>query len=190
MKKVVLILAAAAVFVACSNSKKSAVEVESLAPVEGTLPIAVVNVDSILKQYTLAVEANENLLKKQEDARLKINTKARQLQNEMVDFQRKLENNAFLSRERAEQEGRRLQQKESDLQELDQKLTQDLLVEQQDLSMQLRDSIDAAIKVLNADGKYQMIVSTSSLNDNVLYVQPENDITGAIIEYLNANYKK
>ena len=68
------------------------------------VPIAFVNIDSVLEQYTFAQEATDKLMTKQEDARLKLNTKARTLQNEMADFQRKLENNAFLSRERAEQE--------------------------------------------------------------------------------------
>ena len=106
----------------------------------------------------------------------------------MVDFQRKLENNAFLSRERAEQEGRRLQQKEADLQALDQKLTQDILEEQQRSNLRLRDSIDRAIEVLNSDGKYQLILSTSSLNDNVLFVSSALDITSQVVEYLNDNY--
>ena len=131
---------------------------------------------------------SEQLTKKQEDARLTVNEKARKLQNEMVDFQRKLENNAFLSRERAEQEGRRLQQKEADLQALDQKLTQDILEEQQRSNLRLRDSIDRAIEVLNSDGKYQLILSTSSLNDNVLFVSSALDITSQVVEYLNDNY--
>ena len=68
----------------------------------GRLPIAYVNIDSLLLNYQFAMDANESLIKKQEDSRLNINSKARKLQNEMTEFQRKLENNAFLSRERAE----------------------------------------------------------------------------------------
>ena len=66
----------------------------------GKLPIAYINVDSLLSNYQFAKDANESLIKKQEDSRLNINTKARQLQVEMGEFQRKLEANAFLSRER------------------------------------------------------------------------------------------
>lgn len=189
MKKILLFASAALLLAACSKSNEGS-KTESITLAEGTVPVAVVNADSIFSQYTLAVELREKLTKKQEDARLNVNEKARKLQNEMVDFQRKLENNAFLSRERAEQEGRRLQQKEADLQALDQKLTQDILEEQQVYNARLRDSIDAAINVLNKDGKFQLILSTSSLNDNVLYLSPALDITPAIVEYLNANYKK
>ena len=82
----------------------------------GKLPIAYINVDSLLLHYQFAKEANESLIKKQEDSRLTVNTKARELQAEMADFQRKLTNNAFLSRDRAEQEQARLQKKQQDLQ--------------------------------------------------------------------------
>lgn len=188
MKKILMFASAALLLAACSKSNEKAAP-ERLEPVEGAIPVAVVNGDSIFSQYTLAVELREKLTKKQEDARLNVNEKARKLQNEMVDFQRKLENNAFLSRERAEQEGRRLQQKEADLQALDQKLTQDILEEQQAYNIRLRDSINAAIAALNKDGKFQLILATSSLNDNVLYMSPTLDITPDIVAYLNANYK-
>ena len=192
MKKLSLLFLSILTFVACSNQKTDTATAPEAAKLDGQslMPIAVVNVDSILSQYTFAKESNEKLIKKQEDSRVNINTKARQLQNEMVDFQRKLENNAFLSRERAEQESRRLQQKEADLQQLDRQLSQELVTEQQKLSTQLRDSINAAIKALNKDNKYHLVLSTNSLNDNILYSAPEYDITDDVIEYLNTNYSK
>ena len=192
MKKISLLFLSVLTFVACSNQKTDTATAPEAAKLDGQslMPIAVVNVDSILSQYTFAKESNEKLIKKQEDSRVNINTKARQLQNEMVDFQRKLENNAFLSRERAEQESRRLQQKEADLQQLDRQLSQELVTEQQKLSTQLRDSINAAIKALNKDNKYHLVLSTNSLNDNILYSAPEYDITDDVIEYLNTNYSK
>ena len=192
MKKLSLLIIVVLTFAACSNSKEDNTDAPTGAKLEGQslMPIAVINVDSILSQYTFAKESNERLIKKQEDSRVNINTKARQLQNEMVDFQRKLENNAFLSRERAEQESRRLQQKEADLQQLDRQLSQELVVEQQKLSTQLRDSINAAIKTLNKDNKYHLVLSTNSMNDNILFTAPEYDITNEVLTYLNTNYKK
>ena len=104
---VVLVAAVAALFVIVySGDTKEAPTVTTES--SEVLPVAYLNLDSLLANYTFAQEANETLLKKQEDARLKLNTKARTLQNEMADFQRKLENNAFLSRERAEREQQRL----------------------------------------------------------------------------------
>ena len=82
------------------------------------LPIAVVNTDSILAHYTLAVEANDKLQSKYEESMVKMDGKAKAFQKEyetfqkdVMDFQRKVEANAFLSRERAESEQRKLQKK-------------------------------------------------------------------------------
>ena len=154
------------------------------------LPIAVLNYDSLLANYEFAKVSNEELLTKQENARVEISEKVRQLQNEMVDFQRKIENNAFMSRERAEQEQRRLMKKESDIQELDQRLTQELMVQQQQLTGQLRDSIESVIKEINKDGRYHLILTTNALNDNVLYCAPQYDITEEVLVILNKRYNK
>lgn len=150
----------------------------------GKLPIAYINVDSLLLNYQFAKDANESLTKKQEDSRLTINTRARQLQGEMAEFQKKLENNAFLSRERAEQEQLRLQKKQQELQELDRKLSQQLLQVQQKMSEELRDTINKFMKDYNRDNKYEMIISNTS-NDNVLYAAKCYDITEEVTKLLN-----
>ena len=128
-------------------------------------------------------------MKKQEDARLKMNTKLRTFQNEVADFQRKLENNAFLSRERAEKEQQRLAKKEQELQELEAKLTQDIMLENQKLNMQLVDSLETFLKIFNADGRYHVILSNNA-KDNVLMSSEQYDITSEIINGMNARYKK
>lgn len=150
----------------------------------GKLPIAYINIDSLLLNYQFAKDANESLIKKQEDSRLTINTKARQLQTEMGEFQRKLENNAFLSRERAEQEQVRLQKKQQELQELDGKLSQQLMQVQQKMSEELRDTINKFMKEYNKDKKYEMIISNTS-SDNVLYAAEGYDITAEVTKMLN-----
>ncbi len=155
----------------------------------GRLEVAYINVDSLLLKYTFSKDANEELIKKQEDSRLTLNVKARSLQNEMQEFQRKLENNAFLSRERAEQEHNRLLKKQQDLQELEQKLTEELLVQQQKMSDQLRDTINVFLKEFNKDGRYQLIISNTA-NDNIMYAQEGYDITDKVVEALNERCKK
>ncbi|HLP04041.1 MAG TPA: OmpH family outer membrane protein [Paludibacter sp.] len=156
---------------------------------QGKLPIAYINVDSLLLNYQFAKEANESLIKKQEDSRLTINMNARQLQSEMAEFQRKLENNAFLSRDRAEQEQLRLQKKQQELQELDGRLSKQLLQVQQKMNEQLRDTINAFMKDFNKNHKYEMIISNTS-NDNVLYASKGYDITEEVTKLLNERCAK
>ena len=151
------------------------------------MPIAYINVGSLLLNYQFAKDANESLIKRQEDSRLNINTKARQLQNEMAEFQRKLENNAFLSRDRAEQEQNRLMKRQQELQELDGQLSQQLMQTQQKMSEELRDTINSFLKEFNKDGKYQLILSNTS-SDNVLYATPGYDITNEVTKLLNERF--
>lgn len=153
------------------------------------MPVAYLNTDSLLVNYHFAQDANEKLMKKQEDARLKMNTKLRTFQNEVADFQRKLQNNAFLSRERAEREQQRLAQKEQELQELEAKLTEDILLENQKLNMQLADTLNKFLNEYNADGRYHMILSNNA-KDNVLHADSVYDITNEVINALNARYTK
>lgn len=164
------------------------------------MPIAVINTDSILKHYTLAEEASEKLMNRYEESTVKLDTKAKSLQKEVetfqrdvMDFQRKVEANAFLSRERAESEQAKLQNKEQqlmakqqDLENLRQKLSSDFMEEQAALTQQLQDSVQAYLREYNADGRYHLV-----LNDAVLMNKVAGyDITDEVIEALNARYKK
>lgn len=155
---------------------------------ENRMPVAYLNVDSFLTHYTFAQEAQEKLMSKQEDARLKLNQNLRTLQNEMADFQKKYENNAFLSAERAQSEYQRLQKKQQDLEDLENKLAQDIMMENQKLNIQLADSLQAFLKEFNADGRYQIILSNNA-KDNILMAADIYDITDEIVDGMNARRK-
>ena len=185
---VVLVAAVVALFVIVLTGEKTDVPAAVVETSE-VMPIAYLNVDSLLMTYTFALEANEKLLKKQEDARLKLNTKARTLQNEMADFQRKLENNAFLSRERAEKEQQRLLKKQQELQELEAKLTEEIMIENQKLNIQLADTVTNFLKEYNADGHFHIILSNTA-KDNVLMAAEQYDITKEVVDALNTRYGK
>ena len=156
---------------------------------EAKLPVAYVNLDSVLLQYEFAIDANDKLMSKQEDARLKLNTKMNTLQREAADFQRKLENNAFLSRERAESEQRRLLNKQQELQDLEAKLTNEILQQNQDLNLQLADTLQNYLEELNKTGKYQIIFANAG-KENILLSADGYDITKEVIDGLNARYIK
>lgn len=153
------------------------------------LPVAYVNIDSLLINYTFAKNANEALISKQEDSRATLNSRARSLQVEMDEFNRKLENNAFLSRERAEEAQRSILKKQQDLQQLEGNLSKQLLEQQEKMTNQLRDTIQAFFKEYNKDGKYELIISNTA-NDNVLFAKEIYDITSEVIEQLNTRVKK
>ena len=151
------------------------------------LPIAYVNVDTLLLKYQFAREANESLAKKQEEYRLTINTSARKLQTEMSEFQKKLENNEFLSRELAEKEQARLQKIQKELQDLDSKFNNQLKQEQINLSGELRNKIKTFLIEYNKDRKYEIIFSNTS-GDNILFAFSGYDITNIVLKALNESY--
>lgn len=153
------------------------------------LPVAYVNIDSLLLGYQFAQEANEALIRREESARLRVNTQARQLQNEVNEFQRKLENQAFLSRERAEREQTRLMQQQQSLQELEARLMQELFAEQQRVNEQLRDTITNFLAEFNEIRQFEIIFSNTG-HDNILYAHRSYDITREVIDELNRRFAR
>ena len=154
---------------------------------EGMMPVAYVNIDSLLMNYNYAVDLNEMIIKKQENARANIGQKVQALQKELDDFQRKIETNAFLTTQRAESEQNRLIKKRQDLEEEDNRVAAELYNEQQQISEQLRENIVEQLRVFNQSYGFQIILSNTS-GDNILIADNVYDITAAFLEHLNKSY--
>ncbi|MDR1707231.1 OmpH/Skp family outer membrane protein [Dysgonomonas sp.] len=176
-----------------TSNKKSGVE-ETASPLKFTegdsvlLPLAYVNVDSIYLNYNLAKDANEALMKKYNSSNAEITRRQRQLEAEITDFQKKVQNNAFLSQERGQQEQLRIQQLEADLHALAQRYQEEYAREQQKMNGQIADSVRLCLKEYNKTANYQIIFSNAGL-DNVLLAKDNYDITTKIITLLNTRYK-
>ena len=186
----VLAVAVVILYVMQFSGKKESGVTRNFAPAEDAtalLPIAYVNVDSLLLNYNYSKDLNEIILKKQENSRANITQKARSLESEMQEFQRKIENNAFLTRERAQQEQQRLMKKQEELQNLDNQLAQELMQEQQKLNEQLRDTIVSQLRAFNQDKGFQVVFS-NTVGDNILLAGDSYDITAELLEFLNKNY--
>jgi len=187
--KGMLAIAAVLMLAQCSGKKGDDQTVtptrQGIAPVG--LKVAYVDVDTLLTKYTYWNELNEMMMKKEENIRATLNQKARELQQEGAEFQRKVQNNAFVSEDRARQENARLQQKQQDLQELQNRLTNELQSENQKNSLQLRDSINHFLKEYNKTHGYSMIFSNTGF-DNLLYADKSYNITADIVKGLNARY--
>lgn len=173
-----------AMVASCNDSSKAA-DADQAA---GAIPaIVYVNTDSLLLNYDFAKQLNEQLMKKEEQSRTDFNEKARVFQQDATEFQRKVQNNGFLSMDRAKQEEQRLASKERELQELNSRLSSQLMVEQNNMNKQLRDTIVNYLKDLKMTMGYQMVLS-NTMGDNVLFADPSADITNKVIEGLNKRY--
>ena len=77
--------------------------------------------------------------------------------------------------------------KQQDLQDLQNRLTNELATENQKNSLQLRDSINSFLKEYNKEKGYSFIFSNTGF-DNLLYADQAYNITDEIVEGLNARY--
>lgn len=152
-------------------------------------PIAYVNMDSLLMEYEYAQHLNEELLRKEESSRADFNEQARVFQEDMQEFQRKVQNNAFLSLDRAQSEERRLRQKEQELQELNQQLSNELRRRQNEMNEELNDTITSFLKDYTKTHRYKLVLS-NTLGDNVLYANKALNITSKVIDALNKRYEE
>lgn len=186
----ILAVAIVILFILFFNLKKGTNEAPAL-KFEGTdtisLPIAYVNIDSVLTNYQYAKEASESLMKKSESSRASITQRQKQVANEYQEFQRKLQNNAFLTEERAKQESDRIQKLAADLDRMANRLDNELAMEQMKVNNQLADSVRTCIKEFNKTSNYEIIMSNSGL-DNILFAKPKYDITDQIIQMLNQRH--
>ena len=187
-KNIFCALAIAALMVSCNNASPKMDEkpVEAEAANTG-LKIAFVEVDSLMTQYTCAKDYSVTLEKKSNNARNTLTQKTNQLQAAVNNFQQKLNNNGFQSREQAASVQAAIERQQRDLQELQARLESELAKETQEFNVALRDSLNNFLDAYNADKHYDIILSKAG--DNILMASKKFDITQDIINGLNKRYK-
>jgi outer membrane protein len=151
------------------------------------MKIAYVEVDSIMSQYQFCKDYTLILQKKSNNARNTLNQKGKQLQAAAANFQQKVQNNGFTSREQAQSVQAAIQRQEQDLQELQNRLGSELDEQTNKFNAALRDSIRNFLKDYNKTKKYDLIISKAG--DNILYADTKHDITNDVVNGLNKRYK-
>ena len=191
MKKYMMMAAAAVIALAsCNNANPKMDEQPAAADntATGGLKIAYVEVDSIMTQYEFCKEFTLTLQKKSNNARNTLTQKGQQLQSAAQNFQQKLQNNGFTSREQAESQQAAIQRQQQSLQELQARLENELANETAQYNETLRDSLMNFLNAYNKDKKYDIILTEQG--DNILYAAKRFDITSDVINGLNKRYKK
>ena len=186
MKKYIFsALAVAAMMASCNNASPKMDDQPAAASSEG-LKIAYVEVDSLMTQYDFAKDYSVTLQKKSNNARNTLTQKGNALQAAMNNFQQKINNNGFQSREQAASVQNAIQRQQNDLQELQARLENELATETAKFNEALRDSLQNFLKDYNADKKFDLILSKAG--DNILLAS-RLDITQDVINGLNKRYK-
>jgi len=190
MKKYMFMAAAAIVALAsCNNASPKMDEQPATANdnATGGVKIAYVEVDSLMTQYEFCKEFTLILQKKSNNARNTLNQKGQALQSAMANFQQKLNNNGFTSREQAESQQAAIQRQQQSLQELQARLENELGKETAKYNEGLRDSLQHFLAAYNKDKKYDLILTKQG--DNILLANKRYDITNDVINGLNKHYK-
>ena len=191
MKKNLFLAAVAVLALASCNNANPKMDEQPAAAADNTqtsgLKIAYVEVDSLMTQYEFCKEFTLILQKKSNNARNTLNQKGQQLQSAAANFQQKLNNNGFTSREQAESQQAAIQRQQQSLQELQARLENELAQETQKYNEALRDSLMHFLSAYNKDKKYDLILTKQG--DNILYAHPRFDITKDVINGLNKRYK-
>lgn len=184
-------LATVALFTQCKGEASATSNTASSENVNNgtiTYKVAYVDMDSLLMNYDYWNDINEAMMKKQEDMTVTINQKIRDFENDYKDFQRKIDENVFFTRERVEQEKKRLYTKQKDVESLQAKLSQEYAAEAQKNDLEIRDAINSYIQEYNKAKGYNMIFSNAG-NSNFLYADKALNITKEVVAGLNAKYK-
>lgn len=152
--------------------------------------IVYVNTDSLLSEkFLLYKELSEKFMKTQEARITDLNIKAKALDQEAQEWQRKVQNNGFLTEQRALEARDKIIQKQQELQTLQQELNDKSVLEETEMSMQVFGEVTAFLKEYNKEKGYSIILATT-MPGSVLYAEPGFDITSEVLEGLNARYKK
>ena len=189
MKKYIFsALAIAAMMVSCNNAAPKMDEQPASSDTAASgMKIAIIEVDSLMTQYTFAKDYSVTLERKSNNARNTLTQKGNALQAAVNNFQQKLNNNGFQSREQAASVQNAIQRQQNDLQTLQARLENELASEAAKFNEALRDSLQNFLLVYNKDKKYDLILSKAG--DNILYAETKYDITQDVINGLNKRYK-
>ena len=189
MKKYIFsALAIAAMMVSCNNQSPKMDEQPAAGETSASgLKIAYVEVDSLMTQYDFAKDYSVTLQKKSNNARNTLTTKGNTLQAAVNNFQQKLNNNGFQSREQAASQQAAIERQQRDLQELQARLENELASETAKFNEALRDSLQNFLKDYNKDKQFDLILTKQG--DNILFADKKFDITQDIINGLNKRYK-
>ena len=187
-KNILCALAIAAMMVSCNNASSKMDEQPSSGDASASgMKIAYVEVDSLMTQYDFAKDYSVTLEKKSNNARNTLTQKGNALQAAVNNFQQKINNNGFQSREQAAGVQAAIERQQRDLQELQARLENELASETAKFNVALRDSLQNFLSAYNKDKQFDLILSKAG--DNILMANKKYDITNDVINGLNKRYK-
>ncbi|MDD4150208.1 MAG: OmpH family outer membrane protein [Bacteroidales bacterium] len=167
-----------------NNADSKGIVMDSL----GNISIAYVNLDSLLLEYKYSIKLNEDLLTEQAKAKANLEGRIRSFEKKYNDFMEKMKLGSFISQASMESQQNDLMQEQSNLEQLDAQLTEELMMKQTEMNEELYDTVMNFIKGNYAEN-YTLILGNAA-GSNILYAAPGMNITRDVIDQLNERYAK
>lgn len=200
MKKLLIAVAALALGMTACNNQNTAEGSEATVT---TGKIAYFYIDQVVAEYQFAKDKQAEFQAKYEKATKKLTATESaiekdytKLQNKVVELQDKV-NKVLITRANAEAEMQKLQAEEVKIQERiakhqqeAQKVSNELAEEEMVINNQIVNSIYEYVAKLNADLRYDIVLSSSTTGGPIINANPALNITAEIVSSLNAAYTK
>ncbi|UZR93386.1 OmpH family outer membrane protein [Chondrinema litorale] len=148
--------------------------------------IAYVNFDTLVQNYKLYEELNQQFMVKRDKAAKQLETRGQSLERELVSFQRRAQAN-LLSQNEFNTLQRDLANKQQQYQDYQQTVSTGLLEEERDLNQKLYNNILEYLKKYNADNKFDIIFNYRE-GESIWLAQDALNITQVILDGLNSEY--
>jgi outer membrane protein len=182
----VLFLAVAVLFyLNLSGHKKSSLNANK--SVTSTQGIAFVNIDSVIYKFDMFFDRRADLMAKQKNAESELTSKGTLYQNNVKDYQDKV-NKGLITRADAAQREQALTQQQQELVTLRDNLQSNLMEEEQVMNRQIIEYITSYLEANKAEYNYQYILG-KSFGSVVLYGDSGLDITQKVLDALNKKYQ-
>ena len=150
--------------------------------------IVYVDLDRILMEYDMANDLRSVVETKIQNIQAEVNRRGKKLENDVVEFQNKIDK-GLMTRSVAEAQGQKLQQQEAEFNNYAAQKQQEIQEEQMVMMNQLGDAIQTFLTNYNAEKQYAMIL-TNSGGAPVIAADAALDITDAVLAGLNEEYIK
>ena len=150
--------------------------------------IVYVDLDRILMEYDMANDLRSVVETKVQNIQAEVNRRGKKLENDVVEFQNKIDK-GLMTRSVAEAQSQKLQQQEVEFNNYAAQKQQEIQEEQVVMMNQLGDAIQTYVTKYNEEKQYAMIL-TNSGGAPVITADAALDITDDVLAGLNEEYIK
>ncbi|MDD2961258.1 MAG: OmpH family outer membrane protein [Muribaculaceae bacterium] len=188
--KFALFVTFVALFASCAGTQgKDGEKVGEAGPKSNSttmLNIRYIDKDSLLRNYNLAKDLNEAMLRTSDKYEAAQRQKAGEIQKFAAVVQNKYQTNGYLSEASFNADQQKLQRMQVDAENYLGNLQRSIQNEMMQNNIQLNDSVENFIKIYNKEKGYDAILDKAA----TFFIDSKYDITDDIIKGLNARYNK